>query len=92
VARLAGLPDAVLERAREILANLEHNAIDEVGGPKLARHKGQSASPSRQLDLFGDKEGLLTAELRSLDPARLTPLEAINHLDRLRKLAGGDPE
>ena len=88
VARLAGLPDEVLERAKEILGNLEHNAVDEVGGPKLARSRGRSASSSAQLDLFGDKEGLLQAELRRLDPATITPLEALNELDRLRRLAG----
>jgi DNA mismatch repair protein MutS len=92
VARLAGLPEPVLERAREVLANLESNAIDEVGGPKLARRKGRSASPSQQLDLFGDKDGLLTGELSRIDLSRITPLEALNHLDRLRKLAGLDPE
>ncbi len=88
VARLAGLPDDVLERAREILGNLEHNAVDEVGGPKLARSKGRSASSSSQLDLFGAREGPLTAELRTIDPATITPIEALNELDRLRKLAG----
>ena len=88
VARLAGLPEHVLDRAREILANLESNAIDEVGGPKLARRDGRSASTSAQLDLFGDRDGLITAELRRIDVAKLTPLEALNLLDRLRKLAG----
>jgi len=88
VARLAGLPDPVLQRAKEVLANLESNAIDEVGGPKLARKQGRSASASSQLDLFGDREGMLTQELRSLDVTALTPLEALNEIDRLRKLAG----
>ncbi len=91
VARLAGLPDGVLERAREVLANLEREAIDEVGGPRLARRKGRSASASPQLDLFGGSEGRVVAELRRLDVAQMTPLEALNHLDRLRKLAGIDP-
>jgi len=88
VARLAGLPEHVLGRAREILANLESNAIDEVGGPKLARRDGKSASNSAQLDLFGDRDGLITAELKRIDVTKLTPLEALNLLDRLRKLAG----
>ena len=88
VARLAGLPDGVLERAKEILANLEHNARDEVGGPMLARRDGRSASSSQQLDLFGSREGLLVSELRGVDVTRITPLEALNLVDRLRKLAG----
>ncbi|HSE98614.1 MAG TPA: DNA mismatch repair protein MutS, partial [Blastocatellia bacterium] len=38
VARLAGLPRAVIDRAREILTNLEANELDVTGKPKLARH------------------------------------------------------
>mgnify|MGYP001549056161 CR=1 FL=1 len=72
----------------EILANLERNALDEVGGPRFALKDGLSASPSPQLDLFGAREGLLTSELRRIDVARMTPLEAMNALDRLRRLAG----
>jgi DNA mismatch repair protein MutS len=39
VARLAGLPKPVIERANEVLTNLEGNAISESGKPKLARHR-----------------------------------------------------
>jgi DNA mismatch repair protein MutS len=39
VARLAGLPDSVLERAREVLANLENNEYSQSGKPKIARTK-----------------------------------------------------
>jgi len=39
VARLAGLPDAVLERAKEILANLEEGELGESGQPKIARRR-----------------------------------------------------
>ncbi|MBL8195490.1 MAG: DNA mismatch repair protein MutS, partial [Blastocatellia bacterium] len=38
VARIAGLPTQVIERAREILGNLEANELDVTGKPKLARH------------------------------------------------------
>ncbi len=39
VARLAGLPEGVLERAREVLANLENNEYSQSGKPKLAHTK-----------------------------------------------------
>ena len=39
VARLAGLPSKVLDRAREVLDNLEGNSVDQAQRPKLARHK-----------------------------------------------------
>ncbi len=38
VARLAGVPQTVIERAREILTNLEQNELDMTGKPKFARH------------------------------------------------------
>jgi DNA mismatch repair protein MutS len=47
VARLAGLPLTVIERAREILNNLEQNELDVTGKPKFARHLKK---PSRNLD------------------------------------------
>ena len=46
VARLAGLPKGVLDRANEVLANLEGNAHDEADRPKLARsRKGKKPKP-----------------------------------------------
>ena len=48
VARLAGLPRQVLGRAREILDNLEGNSINEVGQPKLAKHRQGKAEGRRQ--------------------------------------------
>ncbi|MEI8078344.1 MAG: DNA mismatch repair protein MutS [bacterium] len=44
VARLAGLPKSVVERAREVLDNLEGNALAESGQPRLARHRRVTAS------------------------------------------------
>ena len=56
VAKLAGMPDAVVQRAGEILANLEEGEIGDEEAPKLARRRksGKGAvPPSTQLDLFG---------------------------------------
>jgi DNA mismatch repair protein MutS len=47
VARLAGLPRSVVERAREILTNLEQNELDVTGKPKFARHLKK---PSKHVD------------------------------------------
>ena len=54
VARLAGLPKPVIERAREVLANLEGNALDTVDHqPKLAkRTKKPKREPTQQMSLF----------------------------------------
>ena len=54
VARLAGLPGEVIDRAREILNNLEEGEFEETGQPKLARRYGRKgAKDPNQLSLFG---------------------------------------
>jgi DNA mismatch repair protein MutS len=53
VARLAGLPADVIDRAKEILVNLEEGEISEAGLPKLAKHRGRKARGDQsQLPLF----------------------------------------
>ena len=59
VARLAGVPQPVLERAKEILMNLEETDLTVAGGrkgsanPRAERKKLRNLPPSPQLDLFG---------------------------------------
>jgi DNA mismatch repair protein MutS len=90
VARLAGLPHSVIERAREILRNLEGGELDERGRPRFA--SGGSPAPGGrsgdQLALFdaarpSPEEAEALAALRELDPDRTTPLEALALLARL---------
>jgi DNA mismatch repair protein MutS len=88
VARLAGLPASVIERACEILKNLEGGELDEQGRPRLA---GGAHELVRQLGLFtpsarDPREAEALAALRALDPDRTTPLEALALLVRLRGL------
>ncbi|HVR30065.1 MAG TPA: DNA mismatch repair protein MutS [Thermoanaerobaculia bacterium] len=85
VARLAGLPAAVLERAGEVLANLERQEYDLTGKPRLARGRG-TAEPERpgQLQLFTPPEELVASILREVDLERLSPLAALNLLHALR--------
>ena len=53
VGRLAGLPDSVVARAKEVLANLEDGELGETGQPKIARRRGsRGADDGSQLDLF----------------------------------------
>jgi DNA mismatch repair protein MutS len=52
VARLAGLPLEVIDRAKEILANLEEGEFGDAGQPKLARRK-RKGKDAGQLSLFG---------------------------------------
>jgi DNA mismatch repair protein MutS len=87
VARLAGLPEPVLVRARELLANLEADSRDAMDEPRLARHKGDGDLHAGQLALFGDRGALLRDELLSLELDRLSPLEALNVLADLQDKA-----
>jgi DNA mismatch repair protein MutS len=54
VARLAGLPSEVIDRAKEILANLEEGEFGETGQPRLARRRIRKGRDlPGQLSLFG---------------------------------------
>ncbi|OGW03693.1 MAG: DNA mismatch repair protein MutS [Nitrospinae bacterium RIFCSPLOWO2_01_FULL_39_10] len=52
VARLAGLPKEVIERAKEVLSNLENKEFDEGGRPRLTKKSGAKESPVKQIQLF----------------------------------------
>jgi len=53
VAKLAGVPQAVIDRAQEVLENLEAGSLDPLGFPKLARHRRRQDRQAPQLKLFG---------------------------------------
>jgi len=86
VARIAGLPEGVLERAKEILGNLEGEELDEVGRPRMAHsHKTKKSEDLRQLSLFGAKEQKLKKWIQGLDISTMAPLEALIELNRLKE-------
>jgi DNA mismatch repair protein MutS len=87
VARLAGLPPAVVARAQEILGNLERTEFDREGRPRVA-HAGPEGASERQLSLFAGAEEAVIGELRRLDPDALTPLQALSLLAELKKRIG----
>jgi DNA mismatch repair protein MutS len=80
VARIAGLPDEVIARAKEILRNLEKGELDEVGMPKIARGKKGAQPASNQLNLFTDEKETVLRELRESDLLNWSPLEAMRRL------------
>ncbi|MEJ2471745.1 MAG: DNA mismatch repair protein MutS, partial [Desulfuromonadales bacterium] len=85
VARLAGLPTPVIARAKEVLQNLESGEY-EAGAPRLARSKRQTqAETPPQLGLF-DRPDPIRQTLDEMDVSVLTPLEALNLLDQLKKM------
>jgi len=104
VARLAGVPRAVVARAEEILANLEADAYGRDGLPRLARSPaGRAAANRAQTSLFpmlaGGDAGRrpdpvdpaaaeVLAELRASAPEKLTPLEALQRIDAWKRRLG----
>jgi len=88
VARLAGLPDEVIQRAREILHTLEQEDLQVAPSRKGAKH----VPPPVQMTLFEAAPDPLVEELKSLDIESLTPLEALNRLHEMREKARGRGE
>ncbi len=85
VAALAGVPAAVVERARALLGRLETRGHAEpYPGPP-----SHAPAATNQLSLFGPPDTQLRRELAALDPERLTPLEALAILARLVDQARG---
>lgn len=84
VARLAGLPRSVTDRAREILTNLEANELDVTGKPKLARHL-PSRRGKNQPTLFEAANEQIIDDLRNLDVEGLSPEQALTVLRRLQE-------
>jgi DNA mismatch repair protein MutS len=86
VARLAGLPKSVIDRAREILTALERDELTRGGRPTVS---GTSTDPQRQLALFQAPavaaRDALRDRLRALDVDHTTPLEALTLLAELKK-------
>ena len=88
VARLAGLPPDVIDRAKEILANLEKGELNPRGKPRIAmRRDEEEALQEEQLQLFEQeaKQNPLLEEIRRLDLSNMTPLEALNLLNKIQK-------
>jgi DNA mismatch repair protein MutS len=90
-ARLAGLPEPVLARARAILSDLERGAALPGGGASSLRARGRDGRS--QLDLFGAAEAPkpephpALETLRAVDVDRLTPLEALQLVASLKTMA-----
>jgi len=95
VGRLAGLPQTVVDRAKEVLQNLESVQFDERGVPLAGRQAGREPQLTLrnnpdQMSLFSGpsvspiQESVLDS-IRSVEIAMLTPLQALNLLAQLRE-------
>jgi len=81
VAKLAGVPYAVINRAKEILQELEDADI-------IKKQKRESKKSEKmvqgQIDLFSYKAGEIAEEIRNMDIMSMTPIDALNYLYKLK--------
>jgi DNA mismatch repair protein MutS len=84
VAQMAGLPRFVTSRAKEILANLESKELTpyEIKKEKLKKFAGAELN---QISLFEFHDDKIRKEIGELEINKLTPMEALNKLDELKK-------
>ncbi len=88
VARLAGVPATVLERAREILKFLEKQHGPDPGLPEGPIKRKVKTGRALTGSLFAALPDPLLIELRQVDPDQLAPDQASDLVRRLRELAG----
>jgi DNA mismatch repair protein MutS len=90
VAKLAGLPVPLINRAKEVLANLEEDELTKNNIPKLAVSKnGHAPTSEKQLSIFEQQEHELRSEIQNLKLDEMTPREALNKLYELKKVLNG---
>ncbi len=94
VAKMAGLPEEVIARAKEILAQLEQNEkTPETARKTAVKNKVKAIKPKTsdfQISLFELGDTKLKDTLRKLDLNKLTPIEAMMKLIELKRMAESD--
>ena len=92
VAKLAGMPLSIVERAQQILADMESNSTKNTT-PHIGSGKATLSAPEgMQLSFFQLDDPVLEQirdEVKTIDINNLTPLEALNKLSEIKKLVGG---
>jgi DNA mismatch repair protein MutS len=85
---MAGLPAFVTNRAKEILRNLESKELTPYELKKEKLRKLQI--PENQMSIFEFQDDKLRGELNDLEIDKLTPIDALNKLNELKKKAKKD--
>jgi len=86
VAKLAGVPREVVDRARGILSHLEEHSVSPNDSRASAAERGRAPRPKQvQMPLFRPLDTEVREELLRLDISSLTPLEALQKLEEIRR-------
>ncbi|MFC1877078.1 DNA mismatch repair protein MutS [Thermodesulfobacteriota bacterium] len=84
VARLAGIPETVIQRATRILADIENKSFTLPSSRDQGRPNQGKQPLQVQLELFKGYDHIVIKEIQALDTARMTPLDALNFLHSLQ--------
>ena len=87
VARLAGIPDGVINRAKKILFEIENEGVKKTVADIDSSDDKELKPGHVQLNLFNHSGNLVIQKLKTLDISKMTPLQALNYLDKLREKA-----
>jgi len=82
VARLAGLPKEVINKAKSILQELEEGVVDSA----IIQRAKNDRRDENQLAIFNEREHRMIQELQQVDTEQMTPLEALKKLDEWKRL------
>ena len=88
VAKLAGVPDVVIDRANVILAHIQNSASEKPIMPKEIETKDTKINNYSSPGLFSDEE-IIISEILSSDLDNITPLEALQNIARWKKNLSG---
>ena len=86
VARLAGVPQELVDRAKTVLAELETGNEDGPSSLPAPVAIVDTPAPNQQLGLFDTNPNLLLRKLGELEPEAMTPLEALIQLQELKAM------
>jgi len=86
VARLAGIPEPVVLRAKEILKNIEEGELGRTGPVRTPPETQPRQTQNVQLSLFQAADHAVLRRLKQLEPDHMTPIEALNTLHALKEL------
>ncbi len=89
VARLAGLPDRVIRRSSEILAQLNAADINKQAKKIAIEAKQETEDIFQQIDMLSMKEMQIIEEISNIDVMSMTPMEALQIVFELQKKIKG---
>ncbi|QZT35558.1 DNA mismatch repair protein MutS [Halosquirtibacter xylanolyticus] len=91
VAKLAGMPKTVVDRANKILVQLESKTKEDVSNEKTTSSVPSNMEGDYQLSIFQLDDPVLEQireQIKNTDINNLTPMEALNKLDEIKKISG----